>query len=104
MLIVVPTRELAQQIKTVVMAIGDYMQVSCYACIGGTSLGEDIRRLQQGIHVIVGTPGRIFDMLRRKVLSSKHIKMFVLDEADEMLSRGFKHQIMDIFLLLPSSL
>ncbi|GJZ64819.1 eukaryotic initiation factor 4A-15, partial [Tanacetum coccineum] len=55
-----------------------------------------------GVHVVVGTPGRVFDMLRRQSLRSDYIKMFVLDEADEMLSRGFKDQIYDIFQLLPS--
>lgn len=53
------------------------------------------------MHVVVGTPGRVYDMLRRRALRADSIKMFVLDEADEMLSRGFKDQIYDIFQLLP---
>jgi superfamily II DNA/RNA helicase len=57
-----------------------------------------------GVHVVVGTPGRVFDMLRRRCLRADSIKMFVLDEADEMLSRGFKDQIYDIFQLLPPKL
>ena len=65
---------------------------------------EDQRILQQGVHVVVGTPGRVFDMLRRNALRSNNIRMFVLDEADEMLSRGFKDQIYDIFQLLPPKL
>ncbi len=56
---------------------------------------------QAGVHVVVGTPGRVYDMLRRRALRADAIKMFVLDEADEMLSRGFKDQIYDIFQLLP---
>lgn len=56
---------------------------------------------QAGVHVVVGTPGRVYDMLRRRALRADSIKMFVLDEADEMLSRGFKDQIYDIFQLLP---
>ena len=56
---------------------------------------------QGGVHVVVGTPGRVYDMLRRRALRADSIKMFVLDEADEMLSRGFKDQIYDIFQLLP---
>jgi translation initiation factor 4A len=56
------------------------------------------------VHVVVGTPGRVFDMLRRRCLRADSIKMFVLDEADEMLSRGFKDQIYDIFQLLPPKL
>merc|ERR1712164_120455 len=100
-LVLAPTRELAQQIEKVMRALGDYLQVKCHACVGGTSVREDPRILQAGVHVIVGTPGRVYDMLRRRALKSDSIKIFALDEADEMLSRGFKDQIYDIFTLLP---
>jgi DEAD/DEAH box helicase len=79
-------------------------QVKCHACVGGTSVREDTRILQGGVHVVVGTPGRVYDMLRRRALRADSIRMFVLDEADEMLSRGFKDQIYDIFQLLPPKL
>lgn len=82
----------------------DASQVKCHACVGGTSVREDARILGAGVHVVVGTPGRVFDMLRRRCLRADSIKMFVLDEADEMLSRGFKDQIYDIFQLLPPKL
>jgi translation initiation factor 4A len=72
--------------------------------VGGTSVREDARILSAGVHVVVGTPGRVYDMLRRRCLRADSIKMFVLDEADEMLSRGFKDQIYDIFQLLPPKL
>lgn len=101
-LILAPTRELAQQIQKVVLALGDYMNVQCHACIGGTVLREDMRRIQAGVSIIVGTPGRVFDMINRRVLDVSRIKMFVLDESDEMLSRGFKDQIYDIFRFLDS--
>jgi hypothetical protein len=65
---------------------------------------EDARILSAGVHVVVGTPGRVYDMLRRRCLRADQIKMFTLDEADEMLSRGFKDQIYDIFQLLPPKL
>ncbi|OIW12074.1 hypothetical protein TanjilG_15314 [Lupinus angustifolius] len=100
-LVLAPTRELAQQIEKVMRALGDYLGVKVHACVGGTSVREDQRILSSGVHVVVGTPGRVFDMLRRNSLRADHIKMFVLDEADEMLSRGFKDQIYDIFQLLP---
>lgn len=103
-LVLAPTRELAQQIEKVMRALGDYLQVKCHACVGGTSVREDTRVLQGGVHVVVGTPGRVYDMLRRRALRADSIKMFVLDEADEMLSRGFKDQIYDIFQLLPPKL
>ena len=96
-LILAPTRELAQQIQKVVMSLGDYMGAQCHACIGGTSVKEDMRKLDHGQHIVVGTPGRVFDMISRKVLRTNDIKQFVLDEADEMLSRGFKDQIYDVF-------
>ncbi|XP_071084334.1 eukaryotic initiation factor 4A-I-like isoform X1 [Haliotis cracherodii] len=96
-LVLAPTRELAQQIQKVVVALGDYLGAKCHACIGGTNVRDDIRKLEDGIHVVVGTPGRVFDMINRRVLNCKHIQMFVLDEADEMLSRGFKDQIYDVF-------
>ncbi|KAJ3071898.1 RNA helicase, partial [Podochytrium sp. JEL0797] len=139
-LILSPTRELATQIQSVVLALGtvsaslllffigsspalfflplrfpvnprlpienptkkgDYMNVQCHACIGGTSVGEDIRKLDHGQHVVSGTPGRVFDMIKRKHLRTGNIKMLILDEADEMLSRGFKDQIYDIYRYLP---
>ena len=81
-----------------------HAQVKCHACVGGTSVREDARILSAGVHVVVGTPGRVYDMLRRRCLRADFIKMFVLDEADEMLSRGFKDQIYDIFQLLPPKL
>merc|ERR1712227_96730 len=96
-LILAPTRELAQQIQKVVMSLGDYMGAQCHACIGGTSVRGDMGKLDQGQHIVVGTPGRVFDMISRKVLRVNDIKQFVLDEADEMLSRGFKDQIYDVF-------
>lgn len=100
-LILAPTRELAQQIQKVVLALGDFMQAQCHACIGGTNVKEGVQKLEQGVQIIVGTPGRVSDMINRKALSTKHIKMFVLDEADEMLSRGFKDQIHEVFTKMP---
>lgn len=85
-LILAPTRELAQQIQKVVVAIGDFMSIECHACIGGTNVREDMKALQDGPQVVVGTPGRVQDMIQRRVLRTDNIKMFVLDEADEMLS------------------
>ena len=102
-LLLAPTRELAQQIHKVVVALGDYMRIKAHACVGGTAIRDDVRFLQEGVHVVVGTPGRVFDMINRSALRLDHLKLFVLDEADEMLSRGFKDQIYDIFQMLPQS-
>jgi len=100
-LVLAPTRELAQQIQKVILALGNYMSVEVHGCIGGKSIGDDIRRLDAGVQVVSGTPGRVFDMIRRKNLRTRNIKMLVLDEADEMLSRGFKEQIYDVYRYLP---
>ncbi|KAL0946437.1 hypothetical protein HGRIS_012660 [Hohenbuehelia grisea] len=103
-LILAPTRELAQQIQKVVIALGDYMNIECHACVGGTNVREDMAKLQEGVHVVVGTPGRVYDMINRRALRTDHIKIFCLDEADEMLSRGFKDQIYEVFQLLPADI
>lgn len=100
-LVLAPTRELATQIQTVMMALGDYLNVQVHACIGGTKVGEDVKKLDYGQHVVTGTPGRVFDMIRRQNLRTACIKMLVLDEADEMLGLGFKEQIYDIYRYLP---
>ena len=130
-LILSPTRELASQTERVLLAIGDYLNIQVHACIGGKSIGEDIRRLENGVHVVSGTPGRVCDMIKRRTLRTRAIKLLVLvgslsyflaphlaisswharlipsimqDEADEMLSRGFKDQIYDVYRYLPPEL
>jgi ATP-dependent RNA helicase len=100
-LVLSPTRELAEQSKTVMSAFGDFMSVQCHACIGGKSVGEDLRALQAGVHVVSGTPGRVFDMVKRQALDLRHVKVLVIDEADEMLGMGFKEQLFDIYRHLP---
>merc|ERR1719287_319288 len=79
------------------------MDVQVHACVGGTAVRDDIRTLQGGVHVVVGTPGRVYDMINRRALRLDSIRQFFLDEADEMLSRGFKDQIYDIFKFLPET-
>ena len=103
-LILAPTRELAQQIKKVVVALAEYMQVNVHTCIGGTLVGEDIRVLRyETPHVVVGTPGRVNQMIQGHALGTRAIKTFCLDESDEMLSRGFQEQIYGIFQYMPES-
>lgn len=102
-IILAPTRELAIQIYKVALALGDYLGVRCHSCVGGTAVREDADKLREGQQLIVGTPGRAFDMLNKRLLRTDDIQLFVLDEADEMLSRGFKEQIYDIFKVLPGN-
>lgn len=77
------------------------MSVQTHCCVGGKSIGEDIRRLDHGVHVVSGTPGRVYDMIKRRTLRTRQVRLLVLDEADEMLNRGFKEQIFDIYRYLP---
>ncbi|KAL1306314.1 hypothetical protein AAFC00_004394 [Neodothiora populina] len=102
-IILAPSREPVQQIQKVVITIGDFTNIKCYACFGGTPARDDIKALQDRPQLVVGTPGRVYDMIQRRVLRIDSIKMFVLDEADEMLSRGLTKHVYDIFELLPQS-
>lgn len=103
-IILSPTRELAEQTHRVVTALGDYMgDVRSHACIGGKSVGTDLKELERGVQIVSGTPGRVFDLIRRGSLRTNSLKALVVDEADEMLNRGFKEQIYDIYRYLPPS-
>ena len=95
-LVLAPTRELAQQIKTVVEAVSIYMKISVYSATGGTPMKEDIRALEKGAQFVVGTPGRIYDMMHRNVLVRDNIRILILDEADQMLEDRFKDQVVSI--------
>lgn len=77
-LILSPTRELASQTEKVILAIGSYINIQAHSCIGGKSVGEDIRQLEYGVHVVSGTPGRVCDMIKRRTLRTRAIKLLVL--------------------------
>ena len=100
-IILAPNRELAMQIFNVFNSLNDYHGVKGGLIMGGTDLRENFKILDEGVQYIVGTPGRIYDMLKRYALVTDSIKSFILDEADEMLSRGFKEQIYEIFQFIP---
>jgi ATP-dependent RNA helicase DeaD len=89
LLVLAPTRELASQIAADLTAIGKHRGVQVVAAYGGISIGAQISALEEGAHVVVGTPGRLLDLARRRNLKLSSIDMIVLDEADEMLSMGF---------------
>lgn len=101
-----PTRELSSQIKNVLDAIGNNLKnLNTQLLVGGTSTDLDIKNLREKPpHIIVGCPGRIHDMLRRKNIIVDKIRMVVLDEADEMLSSGFKEQIYSVFQYLSNDI
>ncbi|WP_025028517.1 DEAD/DEAH box helicase [Caldalkalibacillus mannanilyticus] len=88
-LILTPTRELAIQVSGELKKISKYKRVKTLPIYGGQSIGHQIRALKQGVQVVIGTPGRILDHIRRKTLILQNVKMVVLDEADEMLDMGF---------------
>ena len=99
-----PTRELSEQIFNVCSALCTYTKIKPYLLIGGNSRNEDINNLDKNTyHIIIGTPGRVFDMLKNLSLNSKNLELFVLDEADEMLSKGFQDQIYEIFQYVPKT-
>ncbi len=103
-LILAPTRELAIQIHDVVTKLGSFVEnLSCALLIGGRSVEQDVKDIEKNPQIIVGTPGRIHDLIRRRKINTKTIKIMVLDEADEMLSSGFKEQIYNIFQFLGNS-
>ena len=102
-LILSPTRELSQQIFNVLTSLTTNMNITKHLLIGGKNLSQDFIELDKGAQMIVGTPGRVYDMLKRYALRTDNIHLIVLDEADEMLSRGFKDQIYEIFQFIPKS-
>lgn len=94
-----PTRELSIQTANVMKGIGSMMKnLRVQVLVGGSSIDEDIGNLKGNVpHIIAGCPGRVYDMMRRNHILSKNIKLVILDEADEMLSSGFKEQVYNIF-------
>ena len=104
-LILAPTHELAAQINNVISDIGRFDKIVVQLLVGGTSVDGDREKLDNDTpHIVVGTPGRVHDMIRRKYLKTDKMSVVVLDEADEMLSQGFKEQIYKIFQYMPNSI
>lgn len=98
-LILAPTRELSIQIAQVITDIGAQLEgLVVKVLVGGSSIDEDTASIKANIpHIIVGTPGRVYDMMRRNHIRGRNFKLAILDEADEMLSSGFKDQVYNIF-------
>ena len=107
-IVMAPTRELAMQISNVFKNIGTFLDnYKVQLLVGGNSVDEDIKKLKDKDgppHVVVGTPGRIHDMIRRNHVNVKNIRVLTLDEADEMLSTGFKDQVYNIFQYMPKNI
>jgi translation initiation factor 4A len=104
-LILAPTHELARQIICVVDQLGHYLNIKSLLLVGGVSIDENKKDLNDNNpQIIVGTPGRVQDMIRRGYLQTKYLKLLVLDEADEMLSSGFKEQMGKILQFMPETI
>lgn len=95
-IILTPTRELAIQVNDELNRIAKYVKVRLLPVYGGQPIDRQIKALKRGIDIVVGTPGRVLDLMRRKVIDLSNIKFFVLDEADEMLNMGFIDDIEEV--------
>ncbi|MFC2071410.1 DEAD/DEAH box helicase [Chloroflexota bacterium] len=101
-LVLAPTRELAKQVAKAANDCGKCLNVHVLAVYGGQPYSPQINRLRQGVDIVVGTPGRLLDLIERGVLDLSHLRTVVLDEADEMLSMGFIKDIESILSTIPS--
>lgn len=101
-MIISPTRELADQTFDVISALGQYSSLRLHRSVGGTVVRQEITALEtQAPHVIVGTPGRIIQMVERRSMDLSQLRIFVIDEADEMLKQGFRDQLIRLFAFIP---
>jgi len=100
-LIIVPTRELVQQVVTEAKKLTEFMSVEIVGVYGGTNIKTHKAEIEVGVDLVVGTPGRLVDLLKDGVLKLKLVKRLILDEVDEMLDLGFRHQLNDIVDFLP---
>ena len=98
------TRELALQIESVIKNLSQYMNISINLSVGGTTVRNNIDELLKNPHIVIGTPGRVLDMINKKALDTRDLRLMILDEADEMLSKIFSNQIYDIFRFLPNNI
>jgi len=102
-IVVSHTRELSNQIYDVFGSLSTYMDVSVYQVTGGTSVNKMMDDLNKKPQILIGTPGRILDMMNKKVINVSTVKYLAIDEADEMLSSGFVNQIKDLFSFLANN-
>ena len=101
-LVLAPTRELALQVADSMTEYGKHLDVRVLAVYGGQPYGPQISRLNRGVDVVVGTPGRLLDLIERNALNIKHVRILVLDEADEMLNMGFMEDVEKILAETPA--
>ena len=102
-LVVVPTRELAVQIRDETVKLSGNFEIVTVACYGGKPIADQIRKMSRGVDIVIGTPGRILDLVKRRALDLGHLRWVVLDEADRMLDIGFRPDIERILKLTPTN-
>lgn len=100
-IILSPTRELALQTNDILNEISQFMNIRTELCVGGTAINESRRNLKKGVHVVIGTPGRVIDMINRNYLITNCIKLIVFDEADELLKGSFIDQMREVIENVP---
>lgn len=102
-LVLAPTRELAAQVHQSIIDYGKFLKIRSAVVFGGVSIGPQIRKLSQGVEILVATPGRLLDLYQQKAINFSQVQTLVLDEADRMLDMGFIHDIKKILALLPKT-
>jgi superfamily II DNA/RNA helicase len=100
-LVLVPTRELAEQVQASFRQYGEHLSVSTYATYGGVSINPQMMRLRRGVDILVATPGRLLDLFRQNAIKFKQVETLILDEADRMLDLGFAQELATVFAALP---
>jgi translation initiation factor 4A len=105
-IVLLPTRELAIQVDTVARGLSSYMGIDITLGVGGASVQDQVRSITNGSQIMIGTPGRVFDLISNRLDRSviSNLKMLVMDEADEMLSAGFQEQVREIFRFVPNDI
>lgn len=100
-LIIVPTRELALQTSQICIELSKHMKARVMVTTGGTNLKDDILRIMEHVHVVIATPGRILDLMEKKVAKMDKCKILVMDEADKLLSQDFTQMLDNVISFLP---
>lgn len=101
-LILTPTREMAIGVTHVFKAIGELLKITVLTCVGGTDATKIVKQFKEGGQIVVGTPGRVYDMQRKGYFRVDNLKFIVVEEADEIISKGFDNLLRDIFEIIPS--
>jgi superfamily II DNA/RNA helicase len=100
-LVLVPTRELAEQVQSSIRQYAEHLPLSVYAAYGGVSINPQMMRLRRGVDVLVATPGRLLDLFSQNAVKFKQVQTLILDEADRMLDLGFAQELSTVFAALP---